>query len=263
MPQDSPNSTNQESALEFKSSTFNVPALILTSPKIADIKEQLQAKISQAPDFFKNSPLLINLQELTASHAEIDLRSLVKTLRSLHFIPIAVSGATLKQNNIALRLGLAVQSVHSLTSVNNQITQTDLPVSQETEAELESELESEPESAAEIVTAVPIVENKLITQPVRSGQRIYAKGDLTVLAPVSSGAELIAEGNIHVYAPMRGRALAGVKGNTACCIFCSDLQADLISIAGIYRLSEDLDDNLKRTLVQIYLDDQTLLIKKL
>ena len=243
--------TNQKPALEFKSSAFNVPALILTSHKIADIKRQLQGKISQAPDFFKNSPLLIDLHELTAHQFEIDLRSLIRTLRSLQFIPIAVSGATLNQNAIAIELGIAVQSVHSLSNLNNYI------------ASVSSAPEDEAEPKPECGAPVPIVENKLVTQPVRSGQRIYAKGDLTVLAPVSTGAEIMAEGSIHVYAPLRGRALAGVQGNTASRIFCSDLQADLISIAGTYRLSEDLDNNLKHTLVQVYLHNQTLLVKKL
>lgn len=248
MPVDTQLLKNQQTALEFKSSTFNVPALILSSPKIADIKRQLQEKISKAPDFFKNSPLLIDLHELAKQPVEIDLRSLIRTLRDLQFIPIAVSGATLKQNAIAIELGIAVQSVHSLSSLNKDIVKESVTAASVPNAQ-------EPASQ--------LLENKLITQPVRSGQRIYAKGDLTVLAPVSAGAEIMAEGSIHVYAPLRGRALAGVLGNTESRIFCSDLQADLISIAGTYRLSEDLDNNLKHTLVQVYLHNQTLVVKKL
>lgn len=250
-------SKNQKTALEFKSSAFNIPALILHSNKIADIKQQLQEKISQAPDFFKNSPLLIDLHELTNQQADIDIRNLVKTLRSLHFLPIAISGATDKQNVLAINLGIAIQSVHTF---NNHAH--DKPLSATATVVSEPE-KSEPEAVEMIEADPPAVENKVITQPVRSGQRIYAKGDLTVLAAVNPGAELMAEGNIHVYAPMRGRALAGVQGNTTSCIFCSDLQAELISIAGIYRLSEDLDKNLGHTLVQVYLHDQALLVKKL
>lgn len=253
---DAPLAKNQKTVLEFKSSAFNIPALILHSYKIADIKQQLQEKISQAPDFFKNSPLLIDLHELTEQQAEIDIRNLVKTLRSLHFLPIAISGATVKQNAVAIDLGIAIQSVHTLSHFNNHTIEK-TPSASVVEPE-----KSEPE-VVKVIEAAPVVENKVITQPVRSGQRIYAKGDLTVLAAVNPGAELMAEGNIHVYAPMRGRALAGVQGNTKSCIFCSDLQAELISIAGIYRLNEDLDKNLKHTLVQVYLHDQALLIKKL
>jgi septum site-determining protein MinC len=115
--------------------------------------------------------------------------------------------------------------------------------------------------AEEIKQSEPLVENKLITQPVRSGQRVYAKGDLIVTATVSAGAEIMAEGNIHVYGTLRGRALAGVLGNVESRIFCSDLQAELISIAGIYQLSDDLSPETAHKPVQISLDNQTLIIK--
>jgi septum site-determining protein MinC len=243
--------SNQKVAVEIKSSAFNIPALILSSHSIVEIKQQLQKKILQAPEFFKNSPLLIELHELTEQQVEIDLRSLIKTLRSLHLIPIAISGATRKQNSIAIELGIAVQTKHILIEP---------PVVEKISA---VEVTEKIESTEPLTKTVSEIENKLITQPVRSGQRIYTKGDLTVLAPVNPGAELIAEGNIHIYAPMRGRALAGVQGNTKSCIFCSDLQAELVSIAGVYRLSEDFDKSLRQKLVQIYLHDQTLLIKKL
>lgn len=258
---DAPLSKNPQTALDFKSSAFNIPALILHCNKIADIKQQLQLKISQAPDFFKNSPLLIDLHELTQQQIEMDIRLLVKTLRSLHFLPVAISGATDKQKTVAISLGIATQSVHILSNIQPQETVVP-PPEKIAPAPEKSEPESKPEPVI-VVEAAPLVENKIITQPVRSGQRIYATGDLTVLAAVNPGAELMAEGNIHIYGPMRGRALAGVLGNTKSCIFCSDLQAELISIAGVYRLHDDLDKKLKQTLVHVYLHNQALLVKKL
>ncbi|WP_373508014.1 septum site-determining protein MinC, partial [Thiocapsa sp.] len=104
----------------------------------------------------------------------------------------------------------------------------------------------------------------LVTRPVRSGQRVYAVGgDLSIIAAVSSGAELMADGNIHVYGPLRGRALAGMKGNTAARIFCQDLQAELVSVAGHYRVSENIPSELRGVPVQIYLDQKILRIEKL
>jgi septum site-determining protein MinC len=104
----------------------------------------------------------------------------------------------------------------------------------------------------------------LVTRPVRSGQRIYAAGgDLSVVAAVSSGAELMADGNIHVYGPLRGRALAGMKGNTEARIFCQDLQAELVSVAGHYRISENIPGELRGMPVQIYLDQKVLRIERL
>ena len=103
---------------------------------------------------------------------------------------------------------------------------------------------------------------KLITQPVRSGQQIYAQGgDLIVLAPVSAGAEILADGHIHVYAPLRGRALAGVLGNTDARIFCQHLEAELIAIAGNYKVSEHISAWEKS--VSIYLTDEHLTIQSL
>jgi septum site-determining protein MinC len=103
----------------------------------------------------------------------------------------------------------------------------------------------------------------LITTPIRSGQRVYAAGDLIIVAPVSPGTEILAEGNIHVYGALRGRALAGVQGNTEARIFCNDLQAELISIAGNYKISEDLNPNVRNKPVQIFLDKHTLVIKEI
>jgi septum site-determining protein MinC len=103
----------------------------------------------------------------------------------------------------------------------------------------------------------------LITQPIRSGQRIYATGDLIIMAQVSSGAEIMAEGNIHVYNTLRGRASAGIQGNTDARIFCFDLQAELISVAGNYKVSEDLDASVRNKPVQIFLQNQALIIQDL
>jgi septum site-determining protein MinC len=111
--------------------------------------------------------------------------------------------------------------------------------------------------------AEPHITTRIATQPVRSGQRLYAQGDLIVLAQVSAGAEIMAEGNIHVYGTLRGRALAGVQGDTEARIFCSDLQAELVSVAGNYKISEDIDESVRGKPVQIYLNDKALIIQDL
>ena len=114
--------------------------------------------------------------------------------------------------------------------------------------------------------AEPVIRpTKIITSPVRGGQTIYAEGcDLVVVASVSPGAELMADGNIHVYGPMRGRALAGHKGNAKARIFCQQLSAELVSIAGKYKVSEDLRrDPLWGAGVQISLSSDMLNITRL
>ncbi len=104
---------------------------------------------------------------------------------------------------------------------------------------------------------------RLVTEPVRSGTQIYARGsDLIVTAAVSPGAELVADGNIHVYGVLRGRALAGASGDGAARIFCTRLEAELVSIAGSYLVSEQLPADAQNSPVQIALVDDQLTITR-
>lgn len=240
--------STQKSALEFKSASLTVPVLSLSSNDLPQISLQIADKVAQAPEFFRNSPLLLDLQKLNAQNLALDLDSLLPLLQELGFLPIGLRGGNESQNQQALALKLPIHSLHSTQPVSSA-----KPASKTLSVPLE-----EPPKAAE-----QTVENKLISQPVRSGQRVYAKGDLIITATVSAGAEIIAEGNIHVYGSLRGRALAGVLGDANCRIFCSDLQAELISIAGIYQLSEDLRKHPLHVPVQISLDNQTLVIKQI
>ena len=230
--------------LEFKSSTFSVPVLVLSSDDLPIIEQQLQEKVSLAPEFFKNSPLVLDLQTLNKQGHELDLIALTDIIRKVGLLPIGIRGGNAQQNAQALELLMPVYSIHhggTTEDAQKQKTITPAP---------------EPDTDTDITTAAT-----LITQPIRSGQRIYAKGDLVITAQVSAGAEIMAEGNIHVYNTLRGRALAGVQGNSEARIFCFDLQAELISIAGNYKVSEDLDESVRNKPVQIYLQDQALIIK--
>jgi septum site-determining protein MinC len=121
----------------------------------------------------------------------------------------------------------------------------------------------EPKPVAAALTP-PTANCKIISTPVRSGQQIYAAGgDLIVLAPVSAGAELLADGNIHVYGALRGRALAGVKGDTNARVFCQSQEAELISIAGCFMVDEDLRSDHWKQPVQVILKDESLQIQSL
>ena len=100
---------------------------------------------------------------------------------------------------------------------------------------------------------------RVVTHPVRGGQQIYSEGDLILLAPVSAGAEVMASGNIHVYAPLRGRALAGVEGDTSARIFCREMSAELVAIAGHYRIADDLRGHAQwGQATQLFLHDDSL-----
>ncbi len=238
---------SHKAALEFKSTSLNVPALMLISNDLALIEQQLQVKVAQAPEFFKHSPLLIDLQELNKQELSLQLEDIVGILRNHQFLPIGIRGGTAEQNQIAIGLNIPVHSIRS----SRPSDAADSPKQIKTASPTEEEEKTAPSEQ---------VENKLITHPIRSGQRVYAKGDLIITATVSAGAEIMAEGNIHIYGSLRGRALAGVQGAADSRIFCSDLQAELVSIAGNYKISDELNDSVRNKPVQIFLQDQALII---
>jgi len=243
-PSQNPNSA----AVELKSGSITLPILKVHSADIADVDEQLQQKLGKAPEFFRNAPIIIDLGELTDEQRQnLDFAALLKTIQGLALAPVGMRGGSAEQQKLAQAEKIAVLADVRTESVPDAAT------------------EKKPAPKRAIPPPRPITATtKVIDQPVRSGQRIYANGgDLIVLAQVSPGAEIMADGNIHVYGPRKGRALAGVQGNLEARIYCSDLQAQLIAIGGNYRTNEGEDDSLKGKLVQVYLQDDAIVVESL
>ncbi|HRB28723.1 MAG: septum site-determining protein MinC [Nitrosomonas sp.] len=252
---------NNLPVLEFKSSTFFAPILILFNNDIVGIEEALEKKVKLAPEFFKDSPLIIDLSEINKHSKEIDFVQITQLLRRVGFFPVGIRGGNEQQNQQARELFIPIDTVRELTNLIITDEKNKPEVAQKGDSQ------AMPATKQETINAIPprpvYVAATLVTQPVRSGQRIYASGDLVVMSQVSAGAEIMAEGNIHVYNTLRGRALAGVHGNTAARIFCFDMQAELISIAGDYKTSEDLNKQTYRNPVQIYLQNHALIITEI
>lgn len=239
---------DQSSILDFRSGTFFAPILVLYSNDLEKIEQRLQEKIASAPGFFRNSPVLFDLSGLNENNSRIDAEALISLLRKLSLFPVGIRGGDASQEKQALELSVPVDSGRS----RNDVLLSDVHKTDEVPPEVR------------VVTREAVrAPAMMITQPVRSGQRIYASGDLVIMTQVSAGAEIMAEGNIHVYNTMRGRALAGVQGDTAARFFSLDLQAELVSIAGIYKTSEDLKDTPRKRPVQVYLRDQALIVEEL
>lgn len=234
-------------AFQLKGSLFTLTVLYLLKADPAAITEQLAPLIKQTPKFFQHMPIVLDLHKLSITDAKnVDFVSLIHCLREQGLIPIGVRGGTAEQHVAASSIGLAV-----------------LP---NTKAEPATETTVKPTPKRPAATP-PISSgqpSKVITQPVRSGQQIYARNsDLIVLAPVSAGAELMADGHIHIYGTLRGRALAGVAGNQNARIFCQGLEAELVAIAGHYWVNEDLQKNPLKEGVHIYLENERLQISAL
>ncbi len=251
---------NTSPVLEFKSSTFFAPILVLFNNDIAAIEEALQEKISLAPEFFKDSPLIVDLRELNKQNEDLDFFQIVQILRRVGFFPVGIRGGNEQQNKQACTLSIPIDTVREQ---GNSIVIGEGQKQETTQPSPQPEIIVAKESINPVAATPVSIASTLVTQPIRSGQRIYASGDLIILSQVSAGAEIMAEGNIHVYNTLRGRALAGVHGNTAARIFCFDLQAELISIAGDYKTSEDLNKQTYKNPVQIYLQNHALIIKEI
>jgi len=238
-------------AFKLRGSLFTLSVIQLLCDDIEAIKIQLRDLTAQAPKFFAKAPVVIDLQALPTITV-LDIATLCQCLRDEQLIPVGVRGGSPKQHQAARDNGLAVFSVSRSDDEPEPLT---APVNKkETDTE-PTESKAKPQDGPN---------NRLITKPVRSGQQIYApSGDLIVLGHVSHGAELLAEGNIHVYGALRGRALAGISGNNEARIFCLDLQAELLSIAGRYVVNEALIRNRCNGPMQVMLDEGSLSIKPL
>ncbi len=234
-------STEFSQTFEIKSGAVNLPVLKLLTVDVETLSSQLRLKLRQAPDFFRNAPMAIDLHSLVDADAEIDFAALVRVMRSRGLVPVGFCGGFERHRQAAQAVGLSALTLARHESPQQPQATTPKP-------------KAPPEEGR----------SRIVEQPVRSGQRIYvAGGDLVVMSQVSAGAEIMADGNIHVYGTLRGRALAGVQGNLGCRIFCQDLQAELVSVGGHYRISENIDDSLRSVPVQIYLQDQSLIIQRI
>ena len=228
---------------EFKGGSINLPVLKLLSGNMDAVAALLSVKVQQAPGFFRNAPVAIDLHDLMVEERLPDFVRLARVLRECGLVPVGVRGGDPRLQGAAQEAELAI-----LADIKTDHGQPASP-------------KPPPQKAPPAPAYLP---GKLIEHPVRSGQRIYATGgDLVVLAPVSAGAEIMADGNIHVYSALRGRALAGVQGNLDSRIFCMDLQAELIAIGGHYKISEHLDDSVRGKPVQVYFRDNSLIIEDL
>ena len=231
----SPHLASEETPpFELKGSLFTLTVLHLFQMDRAAIERHLAEKVKQAPSFFNNTPVVIDLEGVADSPEGLDFNGLYELLRAHGMVPVGMRNGTPIQQVAARLAGLPA-----------------LPENRANGAKKPDKTE-------------PVSRSRIVNHPVRSGQQIYAPdGDLIVLGTVSAGAEVIADGNIHIYGVLRGRALAGVRGAVETRIFCQSLEAELVSIAGHYRISEQLDSADRGKAAQIHLMEDRLVIEHL
>lgn len=243
--------TGAKQSFQLKSASVSMTALELYYFESEEFEATLRDKISQAPGFFKDIPLIISLEKYEGRDGDLDFFNIIGCCRRHHIHVVGVRGGNENHRRMARGASLAL-----------------IPGTGQRDKDHASEPAIEavaPQPAAESIPAPAVsVPTRIISQPVRSGQQVCAaEGDLVILAPVQPGAEVMAAGNIHVYGPLRGRALAGVNGDENARIFCQSLEAELVSIAGHYKISEDLQGSSWKSAVQLQLKDDLMVVTPL
>ncbi len=229
----------------------NVDALlfVVNTGDLAAIRAEMSRRLDAIPDFFANEAVAIDLRKL--ANGSLDIDDLASLLAEYQLNPIGIV-ATETQSEWTGTCELPLVRSHDPRDTIARTRSEQIDVDEEAPPQ-----QAEPAPRADTSSLV-------IDKPLRSGQQIYASGDIVALGVVSYGAEIIAGGNIHVYAPLRGRALAGVQGNQDARIFCTCLEPELVSIAGIYRICENtLSDDLRGKPAQIRLENEKLIFEPL
>ena len=235
-------------SFDLKSAQLPVLSVVLRSTDMQALTQDLASRLADDPDFFDNDPVLIDLSQVREAGENIDFVALVDALRAHRTVPVAVRGGSPGQMEAAHALGLTAAP--------------DATPIRRAEPEIH-EIIREVEVVHEVEIPAPQADALIVDRPLRSGQRVYAKGtDIVVLDIVSYGAEVIADGNVHVYAPLRGRAVAGASGNTSARIFSTCMEPQLLSIAGIYRTIEtDLPADVSGKAAKVRLEGEKIIIE--
>ena len=220
----------------------------------AALCEELERRVRTAPQMFARAAVVLDLSHLSALPDDGTVDALLEAVRSAGMLPVGLAYGTSETEALATRMGLPLiakfRAAYEPAPADARPATTTAP-------------RAEPAPA---VAAAPTPAHGAMHHEgsVRSGQQIYARDrDLIVTGTIANGAEVIADGNIHVYGSLRGRAMAGAQGDAEARIYVSDFRAELVAIAGQYRVFEQIPDDLEGRPVQCRLDGEKLLIAKL
>ena len=206
--------------------------LRLIEPRDERFFLDLQKALARSPDFFRHAPVVVDAGPV-AGQPPLNLAEFARRLRQQQLVPVGLQNGDEAWSEMAVKAGLALFTGGRSVEL----------------------APSGPRPTSSSADPAPPRRNPTVVvhEPVRAGQQIYAEhGDLIALAPISPGAEVLADGHIHIYSALRGRAHAGAKGDRTARIFCHNLQAQLVSVAGAWVVNEDIDPRFLRQRVQIF-----------
>jgi len=245
-----------EQAGELKIGQVGIANLRVRTLDVAQLVREMRERVERAPKLFGRAAVIVDFGGLSHTPDEATARDLIEGLREAGVLPVALAYGTRDNDALAERLGLPVLAKFRAQYERSEPAPPAPPPPPR---------EPAPAPARQRAAAPPPAPEKprqpgrVQKTPVRSGQQLYAEGcDLTVLTTVGAGAEVIADGSIHVYGTLRGRALAGAQGNAEARIFCRDFHAELVAIAGHYKVLDDIPESLRGKAVQVWLEDGQL-----
>ena len=248
--------TDTQDACDLRFGQVGIACVRVRRVDAAALCEELERRVRAAPQMFARAAVVLDLSHLLDLPDDGTVDALLEAVRSAGMLPVGLAYGTSETEALAKRMGLPL--IAKFRAAYEPAQDSTPPPRNE----------PAPAAPPEPILSAPASGSMLGAQhhigSVRSGQQIYARDrDLVVVGAVANGSEVIADGNIHIYGGLRGRAMAGAQGDEKARIFVSDFRAELVAIAGQYRVFEQIPDNLEGQSVQCWLEGEKLMIAKL
>ncbi|NWF33991.1 septum site-determining protein MinC [Stenotrophomonas sp. SAM-B] len=261
-----------EQAGELKIGQVGIANLRIRTLDVERLTREMQERVARAPKLFGRAAVILDFGGLSRMPDVATAQALLDGLRKAGVLPVALAYGTTETDLLSQQLGLPLLAKFRAQYERAEAEPAPAPARAPAPAPA-----AEPPRRARAAAAVPAAPapsavatggapkpGRMQTSNVRSGQQLYAENcDLTVMATVGAGAEVIADGSIHIYGTLRGRALAGAQGNTTARIFCREFHAELVAIAGHYKVLDDVPDSLRGKAVQVWLEQDQIKIAAL
>ena len=242
-----------DSKNQIQSASFVVPVLELRGPDPADVYTFLKNKAESAPNLFSGAPIIVDISELSDLP---DLLRIKDAVGRTGFLLVGFTGI----KNEADRAQFATLNIPVLSASAGSASRPQQPQIVERVKEVIKEVRVPVEKPV----PVPAAKTRIFRGKIHSGQKIYAEGsDLIVIGDVGNGAEVLADGSIHVYGRLLGKAFAGIKNNDSAMIFCDSFDPELVSINGIYILSDRITDSQRMKRVAVSLNNNRIEVQSL
>ena len=249
-----------EQAGELKIGQVGIANLRVRSLDVPRLVQEMHERVTRAPKLFARAAVVLDFGGLAQLPDLPTAQALINGLRQAGVLPVALAYGTSQTEQLAEQLGLPLLAKFRAQYERDQDTATPPAPARRSAAP--------PAPAPAPAPAAPAAGSgelgKMHHTTVRSGQQLYAHNvDLTVLSAVGAGAEVISDGSIHIYGTLRGRALAGAQGNENARIFCREFHAELVAIAGRYKVLDDVPSQLRGKAVQVWLEQDQIMIAAL